>query len=100
MGGPGGFCEATFAGLPVEAAAKTGTSQVQRAGAYGQMYIGTNGFLISYAPADNPEIAVAVAIEGAESGTSVSPVAADIYSYYFGLSDNATNVQENDTLLG
>lgn len=80
--GTEGFCAEAFANLPIKAAAKTGTSQVERT-VNGKTVVATNGFLISFAPYDNPQIAVCVALEGATSGASVAPVARDIYAYYF-----------------
>lgn len=80
--GTSGFCADVFKNLPVKAAAKTGTSQVERV-VNNERVIATNGFLITFAPYKNPQIAIAVALEGATSGASVAPVARDIYSYYF-----------------
>lgn len=77
-----GFCADVFSKLPIKAAAKTGTSQVERV-VNGQRVVATNGFVISFAPYDDPQIAVCVALEGGTSGASVAPVARDIYSYYF-----------------
>ena len=88
-----GFCKYAFSGLPVQAAAKTGTSQVEKV-INGTKKICNNGFLITYAPYDNPEIAICVALEGADSGASVAPVARDIYAYYFN-EDKDKNPSEN-----
>lgn len=77
-----GFCADVFSKLPIKAGAKTGTSQVERY-VNGQKVIATNGFLITFAPYENPQIAICVALEGGTSGASVAPVARDIYSYYF-----------------
>lgn len=77
-----GSCKENFGKLDIAVACKTGTSQVDKViGGHKATY--TNGFNISFAPYDNPEIAVAVAIEGATSGGSCAPVACDIYNYYF-----------------
>ena len=67
----------------------------------------TNGFNISFAPYDDPEIAVAVAIEGATSGGGCAPVACDIYNYYFedkvddssDLADDEIDTDTNSSLL-
>ena len=77
-----GYCAHTFANLPVNVCAKTGTSEVIRF-IDGNKLEGNNGFLISYAPYENPEIAVAVVVESATSGGMTAVVAADIYDYYF-----------------
>jgi len=78
-------------GLPVDVAGKTGSAQVN-----GQL---ANGFFISFAPFDDPEIAVAVCIEQAGSGSGVSPVAKGIYEYYFVERYAASNEQDENTLL-
>ena len=92
--GTSGFCGPFFASLPIKAAAKTGTSQVERY-VDGEKVIATNGFLITFAPYEKPQIAICVALEGATSGASVAPVARDIYSYYFkSQNDNSQQQQE------
>ena len=80
--GTQGYCKYAFQNLPVTAAAKTGTSQVDRK-INGVTVTTNNGFLITYAPADNPQIAICIAAEGAGSGSSLAPIAAKIYDYYF-----------------
>lgn len=82
VGGPGGYCWDAFKSLPVRAAAKTGTSQINEY-TNGTKITYNNGLLITYAPADNPRIAIASVIERAESGSSTADVAASIYKYYF-----------------
>lgn len=77
-----GSCRNTFGLLDIAVACKTGTSQVDKT-INGVKKTYTNGFNISFAPYDDPEIAVAVAIEGATSGGSCAPVACDVYNYYF-----------------
>lgn len=80
--------------LPVEVACKTGTSQVKRNGRDAN-----NGFLISFAPYKNPEIAVASAIEWAGSGTSTSSITAAIIDYYYSHHDDVPPAQQSGTLL-
>lgn len=77
-----GYCKYAFSHLPVKAAAKTGTSQVDRK-INDIMVTTNNGFLITYAPAENPQIAICIAAEGAGSGSSLAPIAAKVYDYYF-----------------
>ncbi len=92
-----GSCRNNFGKLDIAVACKTGTSQVDKT-INGTKKTYTNGFNISFAPYDNPEIAVAVAIEGATSGGTCATVACDIYNYYF--EDNVTNTEtenENNT---
>lgn len=76
----------------VDVACKTGTSTVEKT-INGQKGIYTNGFLITFAPYDDPEIAVAVAVEGAYSGGSLAPVVSSIYNYYY---KNKTTVSDNN----
>ncbi|MDR0315147.1 MAG: hypothetical protein LBH71_04270 [Oscillospiraceae bacterium] len=77
-----GFCARAFAKLPITAAAKTGTSEVKKV-INGRIIEGNNGFLISFAPYEKPEIALAVVVETADAGSLTAVVAADIYDYYF-----------------
>lgn len=93
-----GFCRTAFADLPVTAAAKTGTSDVVKL-IDGKKVEGNNGFLISYAPYEDPEIAVAVVVETADSGSLTAVVAADIYDYYFSPKDDTSAVQPYGELL-
>lgn len=93
-----GFCRSAFADLPVTAAAKTGTSDVVKI-IDGKKVEGNNGFLISYAPYEDPEIAVAVVVETADSGSLTAVVAADIYDYYFSAKENTETVQPYGELL-
>ena len=63
--------------LPIKAAAKTGTAQIE-----GNKKI--NAFFVGYAPVENPEIAVLVMIENAKEGSLNSiPVAKDVFNWYY-----------------
>ena len=93
-----GFCKKAFSGLPVQAAAKTGTSDVVKI-IDGKQVEGNNGFLVTYAPYENPEIAIAVCVETADSGALTAVVAADIYEYYFSPKQLQTT-QDYGELLG
>ncbi len=89
-------------GKIVPCAAKTGTSEVEYR-VNGRKYVLNNGFFITFAPYENPEIAVCVAIEGGKSGSSVSPVAEEIYKYYFKTetdSEKEPQKQETGELIG
>ncbi len=97
--GTEGYCRYAFADLPVKAAAKTGTSQVIREVNGSSTQI-NNGLLISYAPAEKPEIAVCLVGEGFSSGTRTAPVAAMIYDYYFSKTVSAASPQDENKLLG
>lgn len=64
--------------LPVQAAGKTGTAQ----------YAGntkTHAWYVVYAPYDNPEIVMAIMLEGGGEGHDASvPIAKDVLGWYFG----------------
>lgn len=92
----------------VKVACKTGTSTLEKT-INGKTGIYTNGFLITMAPYDDPEICVAVAVEGAYSGGSLAPIVSSVYNYYYknkvttGEDDNAddsesTNQEYSDLL--
>ncbi len=101
VGGPGGFCWDAFKDLPVACAAKTGTAQVkEKVDGYYRTY--DNGILITYAPADNPQIAIAQVIERADSGSSTAEIAAALFDYYFEKNSNSkdSGSSTNNTLLG
>ena len=104
VGGPGGFCWEAFKNLPVKCAAKTGTAQVkEKVNGYYHKY--DNGILITYAPADNPQIAIAQVVERADSGSSTAEVSAAIYKYYFaknkkGITTKTDTSKKNNSLLG
>lgn len=103
VGGPGGFCWEAFKNLPVRCAAKTGTAQVkEKVDGYYRTY--DNGILITYAPADNPQIAIAQVVERADSGSSTAEVSAAVYKYYFNKNKKGTTTntsgKTNNSLLG
>jgi len=69
-----------FQGLPFKVAGKTGTAQTTS-----QATRSPNAMFICYAPADDPQIAIAVAVERGAWGSNVAPIARDIIDEYFGL---------------
>jgi len=65
--------------MPIEIAGKTGTAQ------FGVGAKQEHGWLVTFAPYENPEIAMAVLVEGAGEGfTSALPVTKEVYEWYFG----------------
>ena len=67
-----------FFTFPITTAGKTGTAE------YGDPKNKTHGWYTSYAPADNPKIALTVLVEGGGEGSNVSaPVAKELYRWYF-----------------
>lgn len=95
-----GYCYKYFKHLKsyIDPAAKTGTSQEYRM-INGQSTKINNGFLITYAPYDDPQIAIALVGEGMTSGVFVAPVAAAVYEYYFAESEALEDAQSENTLL-
>jgi len=70
-----------LADLKVAVAGKTGTAQYGTEGK-------THGWFASFAPFDNPEIAMAVLVEGGGEGHSTAvPVTKEVYQWYFGERD-------------
>jgi penicillin-binding protein 2 len=84
--------------LPVKVAAKTGTSQETRM-INGKPFKFNNGIFISFAPYDNPEIAVIAVGEGCKSAEPVIPTIRDIYEYYFGSLNQMDKPQRENVLL-
>jgi penicillin-binding protein 2 len=81
-----------FLGYDVKVAAKTGTVQFDDA-------LGNNAVFIAYAPADNPEIAVAIVIEKGGAGSSIASVAKTIFDYYFASTRGVGTVDGDGVLL-
>lgn len=76
-----------FTGLPFQVAGKTGTAQTST-----QATHSANALFVCYAPADDPQIAIAVVVERGAWGSNVAPIARDIIDEYFGL--NRSNSDE------
>ncbi len=93
-----GSCKTAFAGITEKVGAKTGTTQVKRI-VDGKTVSGNNGLNVSFAPFDEPEIAIAVIIENVDSGTATATVAADIYDYYFSTKNQISSQQQSNELL-
>lgn len=92
-----GSSQAAFQGLPYQIAAKTGTAEAKRK-VNGATVEFTNGFMISYAPADDPQIAVVIAIENVTSG-GLGNYVRDVYEAYFNSGSGVTNSQQSGTVL-
>ena len=75
-----GNASSYFAGFPIQVGGKTGSAQMVNHSA--------TGVFVSFAPYDDPQIAVCVVGEYASSGGSLAPVAIAIYDEYFGLGLN------------
>ncbi|MBQ7935794.1 MAG: hypothetical protein IJ333_05540 [Clostridia bacterium] len=75
----------------ITAGAKTGTASVPKGTA--------NGIFVSFAPADDPEIAVCVVVEHGAHGNYVGSVARDIFDAYFADVTVADTVTGENVLL-
>ena len=72
-----GTAAPTFDGYPIKVAAKTGTAQS------GIRDASDHGAFVCYAPADDPQIAIAIYGEKAGHGSSLAEIARDILDIYF-----------------
>lgn len=72
-----GTSSAVFADFPINVCSKTGSAQVSKGSA--------NGVFATYAPYEDPQIAIVVVIENAGAGSSLAPIARKIYEKYFDL---------------
>lgn len=77
-----GLARSVFGDYPVPVACKTGTAQTSGL-KWEEGGTEENITFIAYAPADAPEIAVAVVLEHGSSGAYAMNVAKDILDYYF-----------------
>ena len=82
-----GTASSYFRDFPIEVGGKTGSAQNNNRSAH--------ALFVSFAPYDNPEIAVCVVGEYAATGGSLAPVCLEIYREYFGL-----NQTESDPAQG
>ncbi len=74
----------------VEVAGKTGTTQ----------NVGTNdGLFVCYAPFDDPEIAIAVALTNGGAGAYVAAMARQVLEYYFSFKESTAQFESEMTLL-
>ena len=89
---------ANFRKVPVKVAAKTGTTTIEKR-VNGKMIETYNGFILTFAPYEKPEIAICVAVEGAGSGGSTAPIASEIMEFYFASKAKQENIQKENTLL-
>ncbi|MBQ8182817.1 MAG: hypothetical protein IJ025_02820 [Clostridia bacterium] len=92
-------CSAYFGDCIVDAAGKTGTSQLKRTTKSGVTMDCNNGFFISFAPYDDPEIAIAIVAENALTGSKTSQAAVPIYNYYFSQKTQFDVQQTPNTLI-
>ncbi len=92
-------CNKYFNNCIVAAAGKTGTSQVKRKIDTGATVVCNNGFFITFAPYDDPELAIAIVAENGQSGSKTSQAAVPVYNYYFSQKTNFDTVDTPNTFI-
>ncbi len=78
--------------MGIEVGCKTGTAQLGSTGR-------NNGLFVSFAPLDDPEIAICTVVEKASSGANTSAITAQIMEYYFSEEATLERVEAENTLL-
>lgn len=81
-----------FGRYPVDVASKTGTAQLGEGRE-------NNAVFVAYAPYENPEIALAVVVEGGGSGASVVQIARDVFDYWFSSREADSSYSTENQLL-
>lgn len=74
-----------FKDYPIKVAAKTGTAETGH-----EDVSSSNGLFIAYAPADNPQVAIAQIVEKGAWGSNTVGIAKALFDQYFGLSGQNT----------
>lgn len=88
---PYGTVFLTFYGYEPTVAAKTGTTETGG--------VTDDATFICYAPADDPEIAIAVVVENGSAGANLAPIAREVLDYYFDFKQSTQQVEDELTLL-
>ena len=83
-----GSASYVFGNYRIPVCSKTGTAQV------GEESV-NNAVYIAFAPMDDPEIALAVVVEGGANGYYLAEVARDIFDWYFTRDPEAAPIPEN-----
>ena len=90
-----------FFTFPISTAGKTGTAE------YGDEKNRTHAWYTSYAPSNNPKIALTVLVEGGGEGSNIAaPVAKEIFRWYFSedknnlIKDNYSQATDSGRSLG
>lgn len=81
-----------FQALPFQAGAKTGSAQVSA-------QTESNAVFVCFAPYDDPEVVVAIAVEHGGSGSELASMAADVLSYYFSSKETREDIPAENTLI-
>lgn len=81
---PEGTAYYSFADFPVTVAAKTGTAETGH-----EDVSSSNGLFICFAPADNPQVAIAQIVEKGAWGSNTISIARDLLTEYFNINGSA-----------
>ena len=89
-----GTAASIFRNYPIAIGGKTGSAQTT-----GDRSRSAHGVFISFAPYDDPQIAVFVLVEHGGSGGNVAPIVRDIYDAYFGKQTDPSPVTPENQLI-
>jgi penicillin-binding protein 2 len=87
-----GTAASYFTDYDITVCCKTGTAQHGNGGS-------DNAAFVCWAPAEDPEIAIAVYVQHGDTGGYYAEVAKAIMDYYFGTKDQAQEVSVENTIL-
>ena len=87
-----GSVSSAFKDVPVSVGAKTGSAQVSS-------QTNSNAVFVCFAPYDDPQIAVAIAVEHGGSGSELGKIAAQIVTAYFSVQGEQGTITQENTLV-
>lgn len=87
-----GSLSSAFKDVPVTVGAKTGSAQVSA-------QTNSNAVFVCFAPYDDPQIAVAIAVEHGGSGSELGKIAAQIVTAYFSVQGEQGTITQENTLV-
>ena len=87
-----GSVSSAFKDVPVSVGAKTGSAQVSA-------QTNSNAVFVCFAPYDDPQIAVAIAVEHGGSGSELGKIAAQIVTAYFSVQGEQGTITQENTLV-
>ena len=87
-----GSVSSAFKDVPVQVGAKTGSAQVSA-------QTNSNAVFVCFAPYDDPQIAVAIAVEHGGSGSELGKIAAQIVTAYFSVQGEQGTITQENTLV-
>ncbi|MEL4107030.1 penicillin-binding transpeptidase domain-containing protein [Oscillospiraceae bacterium WX1] len=90
-----GTAKSVFQNYAIPVAAKTGTVQSSATKKNAKL---NNGIFVCYAPADDPQIAIALVVEKGTSGSTIMEIAKDIMTQYFKSQPGITTAKDNTVL--